>query len=155
MLLPRSRRCMRSQIKSRTALWALYYSTRSSVLSAVLQAIIQSAAALSKRPKPTSTSHESVGTEGTLQKRRNERDLLSNLVLKKYHLDQHVMTLEDLKKWGFMTEPPEGPGGTNPSDEGKIRKCERCGQQFMVKKKDEAEECIFHWGRCRTERSNG
>ena len=99
--------------------------------------------------------HEAVGTEGTLQKRKNERDQLRSLVLKKSHLEQHVMNIDDLKRWGFMTEPPEGEGGTNPSDEGKIRKCERCSEQFLVKRKEEAEECIFHWGRAVTKKSMG
>ena len=54
-----------------------------------------------------------------------------------------------------MTDIPDGPGGSNPSDEGKIKQCERCNKQFVVKKREEADECIYHWGRSSMKRENG
>jgi len=50
---------------------------------------------------------------------------------------------------------PDELGGTQPSSEGKTTKCERCGQVFVIKRKNEADKCIYHWGRPHTARING
>lgn len=110
---------------------------------------------MKKRPKPALISHDSVGTEESIKKRRAEREKLSNLHLTKEHLSPLVMSKETLEKWGFMTTVPDCDGGTQPSDEGKIRQCERCSEQFVVRRKEEAEECVFHWGRPQMNRING
>lgn len=66
------------------------------------------------------------------------------------------MSLEELKTWGFITEIPEGDGGSQPSLEGNLSKCDRCGQPFMVKRKTESDqECIYHWGRPYYRTENG
>ena len=65
------------------------------------------------------------------------------------------MNLEQLKMWGFMTEIPEGPGGQSPSDEGKIKQCDRCSKPFVVKRKENADVCVYHWGRSSVTRENG
>lgn len=52
-----------------------------------------------------------------------------------------------MELWGFFLDIPEGVGGDEPSLEHKIAKCDRCGQSFSVKRKDEAETCIYHWGK--------
>ncbi|KAL5527323.1 hypothetical protein ACEPAG_6114 [Sanghuangporus baumii] len=118
-------------------------------------AVISSVASLKKRSKPTSLLHESVGTEGTLQKRRESHDKLRSLRLSPEHLASHVMNLEQLKTWGFMTEVPDGPGGQSPSDEGKIKQCDRCSKSFVVKRKENADVCVHHWGRVSAKRING
>lgn len=63
--------------------------------------------------------------------------------------------MEDMRKWGYFVEIPEGPGGKEPSIEGKIATCERCNQPFQVKRKEEADECIYHWGKPYTKKMNG
>ncbi|KAL5508315.1 REX3 [Sanghuangporus vaninii] len=118
-------------------------------------AVISSVASLKKRSKPTSLLHESIGTEGTFQKRRESHDKLRSLRLSTEHLISHVMNLEQLKTWGFMTEIPDGPGGQNPSDEGKIKQCDRCNKSFVVKRKENADVCVHHWGRVSAKRING
>ncbi|KLO08284.1 hypothetical protein SCHPADRAFT_944602 [Schizopora paradoxa] len=112
-------------------------------------------ASIKRRPKPHNISHDSVGTEGMRQKRRDEYDRLRALTLTRKHLEQHILSLEEMKLWGYIVEIPEGPGGDRPSDEGKTRDCERCGKVFEVKRKEDAEECVFHWGRPFTSRTNG
>lgn len=67
----------------------------------------------------------------------------------------HVLSTEDMKIWGFMTEIPDRPGSTNPSEEGRIKECERCNKPFVVKRKEEADECIFHWGRALMQKVGG
>lgn len=63
--------------------------------------------------------------------------------------------MPELATWGYFVEIPEGAGGDNPSQEGKIAKCERCTQPFLVKRKEEADECIYHWGKPYTTKING
>ena len=119
------------------------------------QAVISCVASLKKRPKPSSISHDSVGTSESVKKRLEEREKLGNLHVTKDHLLPHIMSIETMEKWGFMTKVPEGEGGTRPSDEGKVRQCERCSKQFVVRRKEDAEECVFHWGRPQINRING
>ena len=117
--------------------------------------MISSIATLKKRPKPTSLSHESVGTEGTIKKLREAYDKLRSLSITARKLDPLVMSVEVMEQWGFMVKLPDGPGGSRPHDEGKIRKCERCAKQYVVKGKDEADFCTYHWGRALMSRFNG
>jgi hypothetical protein len=60
-----------------------------------------------------------------------------------------------MRTWGYIVEIPEGIGGERPSEEGSIQKCERCNEQFQVKRQGEAEECTFHWGKPFTSKANG
>jgi hypothetical protein len=60
-----------------------------------------------------------------------------------------------MRTWGYIVEIPEGIGGERPSEEGSIQKCERCNEQFQVKRQEEAEECTFHWGKPFTSKANG
>ena len=117
--------------------------------------MISSIATLKKRSKPTSLSHESVGTEGTIKKLREAYDKLRSLSITARKLDPLVMSVEVMEQWGFMVKLPDGPGGSRPHDEGKIRKCERCAKQYVVKGKDEADFCTYHWGRALMSRFNG
>ncbi|PFH52809.1 hypothetical protein AMATHDRAFT_46017 [Amanita thiersii Skay4041] len=118
-------------------------------------AVIQCAAALKRRPVPTSANHHSVGTEEELVARAEARKSLDSLRLTKEHLEPLVHSLSELEKWGYFTTVPEEPGGTQPSSEGKTAKCERCAQPFLVKPKDEADNCVYHWGRPYTTTING
>ena len=121
------------------------------------QAIIQSVGALKKRPKPHSINHDSVGTDETLKQRHDRAQRLLGLRLSHEHLRPYVMSLDEMKKWGYITEVPEGPGGTEPNQLGKTKQCERCNQHYSVKSAQEAPrtECKFHWGRPYTNRING
>ena len=90
-----------------------------------------------------------------IQKRKEESEKLRSLKVSGKHLTPLVMTIETMKTLEYITEIPEGPGGTNPSEEGKVKQCERCSKQFIVRRKGEAEECVFHWGRLYTKKVNG
>jgi len=57
--------------------------------------------------------------------------------------------------WGYVVDIPEGPGGDKPSEEGGVMKCERCKQPKQVRRMEEAEECVFHWGRLLTKKVSG
>ncbi|KAF8621634.1 hypothetical protein AX15_007652 [Amanita polypyramis BW_CC] len=118
-------------------------------------AVIQCAAALKRRPVPTSLAHDSVGTEDELAARTEARTSLQSLRLTRAHLEPLVHSPSQLEKAGYLTCVPDELGGAQPSSEGKIAKCERCAQAFVIKRRNEADKCLFHWGRPYTTHING
>jgi RNA exonuclease 1 len=87
--------------------------------------------------------------------RAESRKSLDSLRLTRSLLEPYVHLTTDLLQWGYFVEIPEGYGGHEPSLEGKIAKCERCGQPFKVKRKEDADECVYHWGKPYTATING
>ncbi|KAF9076733.1 hypothetical protein BDP27DRAFT_1283459 [Rhodocollybia butyracea] len=122
-------------------------------------AVIQSVAAIKRRTPPTSISHDSVGTEGDLTARAEARRSISALRVTATHLEPHIVTVDVLKKWGYIVEIPSETGGLEPSVVGKPIKCERCGGLFVVRILGEQdpgrEECLHHWGRPYSRVTNG
>ncbi|KAG9074076.1 RNA exonuclease 3 [Ceratobasidium sp. UAMH 11750] len=109
---------------------------------------------IKKRPKPNRISHPSVGTQGTIEARRRAEAELKNSTLKRSQIEHAVLSREQLSRWGYLVEVPDGPGGTRVSDEGQEATCERCQTLFVVhgpQSEKEAEElslkCTYHWGR--------
>lgn len=90
-----------------------------------------------------------------LAARAESRKSLNSLRLTRTLLEPYVHLAADLVQWGYFVEIPDGPGGNQPSLEGKVAKCERCGQPFQVKRKEDADECIYHWGKPFTTTING
>lgn len=66
-----------------------------------------------------------------------------------------MLSEDDMRKWGYFLDIPEGLGGTKPSQEGHIMVCERCKQSHMVKRNDKTEECHFHYGKPMSQTVNG
>ncbi|TFK75814.1 hypothetical protein BDN72DRAFT_831251 [Pluteus cervinus] len=118
-------------------------------------AVIQCAASLKRRALPDHPSHDSIGTQGDIAARLEARKSITSLRLTRELLEPVLMSMEQLGTWGFMTVTPPGPGGEQPSLEGKIATCERCGQPFQVKRMKEADECIYHWGKPYSTKING
>ena len=110
---------------------------------------------MKRRAIPTSLSHPSVGTEADLAAQAESRKSLDSLRLTRTLLEPYVHLTTELLQWGYFMEIPDGPGGHEPSLEGKIAKCERCGQSFKVKRKEDADECIYHWGKPYSATING
>lgn len=119
------------------------------------QAVISCIASIKQRPIPDSISHPSVGTEGDIAKRAEEKKQRDSLKLSVGHLEPYILSLEEMRQWGYVVEVPPGTGGDRPSEEGSVKTCERCNQPFKVKRKDEADECVFHWGRPYSSKANG
>lgn len=117
--------------------------------------MISSIASLKKRPKPDNINHVSVGTADDIVKREEDRHKLESLRLTVKHLEPYVLSMDEMRLWGYIVDIPDGVGGDQPSEEGNIRKCERCNQQFQVKRLEDADECVFHWGRPFTSKANG
>ncbi|KAF8974468.1 ribonuclease H-like domain-containing protein [Flammula alnicola] len=118
-------------------------------------AVIQCVAALKRRTTPTSINHPSVGTEADIAARAEAQRSLDSLHLSSDLLESLIHPVTDLQQWGYFVEIPPGPGGEQPSIEGKIAKCERCTQYFLVKHLEEADKCVYHWGKPYNTRANG
>ncbi|KAF9268064.1 ribonuclease H-like protein [Marasmius fiardii PR-910] len=110
-------------------------------------AVIQSVAALKRRPVPDSIAHPSVGTEGEIAARAEAHKSLQSLRLTRSILDPYILPILELEKWGYIVKIPDGPGGNEPSKEGQLAKCERCGEPFMVHRDFKPTECLHHWGK--------
>ncbi|KAI6047403.1 ribonuclease H-like protein [Pisolithus marmoratus] len=118
-------------------------------------AVINSIAALKRRPIPNAISHPSVGTERDIAARIESQKQLSELRLTRTAVQQLVMTMQTMKYWGYITEVPPGEGGSKPDAKGQVKQCERCGQSFTVRKDPRKDECYYHWGRPFTKKING
>ncbi|KAL0566277.1 RNA exonuclease 3 [Marasmius crinis-equi] len=118
-------------------------------------AVIQSVAALKRRPVPDSPSHSSVGTDEEIAARTEAQKSLKALRLTRSILEPFILSRPDLEKWGYIVEIPDGPGGHEPSLEGQLAKCERCGEPFMVRHDPDPNECFHHWGRPYGRQVNG
>jgi len=119
------------------------------------QAVISSIASLKKRDVPQSVGDPTVGTEGDITARREAKNAAQSLRLTTSHLQPYLLSQEDMITWGYVVDIPEGPGGDKPSEEGGVMKCERCKQPKQVRRMEEAEECVYHWGRLLTRKVNG
>ncbi|CDO71252.1 hypothetical protein BN946_scf184908.g9 [Trametes cinnabarina] len=118
-------------------------------------AVISSVAALKRRPKPDTASHASVGTESEVLAREEMRKKVAAMRLTAAQLEPYVLTVEEMKTWGYITEVPSGSGGDKPHEEGSAMTCERCGQRFIVKRRENADHCRYHWGKPYSSKVNG
>ncbi|KAL4076070.1 hypothetical protein V8B97DRAFT_2020358 [Scleroderma yunnanense] len=118
-------------------------------------AVINSIAALKKRPIPDSISHPSVGTEEEVAARIESQKKFNELRLTRPVFQQLVMSKETMKQCGYIVEVPDSEGGSRPHASGQVKQCERCNQSFTVKKDPGTRECRHHWGRPFTAKLNG
>jgi RNA exonuclease 1 len=121
----------------------------------ITQAVISSIASLKKRDIPQSIGDPTVGTESDLAARIEAKKALQSLLLTTSHLERYLLSKEEMITWGYVIGIPEGPGGDKPSEEGGVMKCERCKQPKQVRRMEEAEECVYHWGRLLTKKVGG
>ena len=90
-----------------------------------------------------------------LTERAETKKTFDALKLTRVQLDHLVMSKEVMANWGYITDIPDGVGGDQPSEENKSMPCDRCGQNFQVKRMSEAQECAYHYGRPRMIKVNG
>lgn len=98
-----------------------------------------------------------MGTEGDLAKRAEERKKLNALRLTAEQLESYVISLDQMRKWGYIVDIPTSEGGSRPSEEGSVKTCERCSSAFKVKRREEASmaECVYHWGKPFSTKASG
>lgn len=87
--------------------------------------------------------------------REESRKSIQALRLTRERVSELTMSVEDMKKWGYIIDIPEGIGGDKPNEVGCPMKCERCSQPYMVKPKNEAEQCMYHFGKMVSQKING
>lgn len=129
--------------------------TRRYSVDCIPQAVISSIASLKRRDVPQSVGDPTVGTEGDIAARIEAKKVVQSLRLTTSHLQPYLLSQEDMITWGYVVDVPEGPGGDKPSEEGGVMKCERCKQPKQVRRMEEAEECVYHWGRLLTKKVGG
>ena len=110
---------------------------------------------MKRRPLPTSINHPSVGTEGEIAARAEVQNALTSLQLSGDLLEHLIHPVSMLREWGYFVDVPPGKGGSKPSMEGEIAKCDRCIQYFVVKRMEEADNCVYHWGKPHVTRVGG
>ncbi len=110
---------------------------------------------MKRRPVPTSINDPSVGTEEEIATRIENQKKLEKLRLSRGNLENLIHSIEELQKWGYFIDVPPGSGGDEPTVEGKIVRCDRCPQYYLVKRLEEAEKCVYHWGKPYTTRIGG
>ncbi|OBZ70194.1 RNA exonuclease 3 [Grifola frondosa] len=67
-------------------------------------AVISSIATLKRRPFPDSASHPSVGTEDDVAAREELRTKMESLRLTSSHLEPYILSVDDMKRWGYVVE---------------------------------------------------
>ena len=100
-------------------------------------------------------SHASVGTEEEVIAREEMRKKMTALRLTAAQLEPYVLSVDEMKTWGYIVEIPAGPGGDKPHEEGSVMTCERCNQKFLVKRREQADQCRYHWGKPYSSKVNG
>lgn len=96
---------------------------------------ISSLARLKKRPS-ASKDYET-GTNEEFERKSKEREEREKGKLTKEKVESFVAKEEELKRFGYLLDVPEGEGGAIPNEVGQKRTCDRCKREFIVKNPDE------------------
>lgn len=98
-------------------------------------AVISALARLKKRGPVKSEDDPACGTleqeaERVKQMLEEEKGKLDAAKLRQLGF---VHSKETLAKFGYDVEVPAGVGGDQPTEEGNVKKCDRCGKEYVVK----------------------
>lgn len=98
-------------------------------------AVISALARLKKRTQITSEDDPACGTlehetERLKQKLEDDKGRLEPVKLRQLGF---VHSKETLAKFGYDVEMPIGLGGDQATEEGNVKKCDRCGKEYIVK----------------------
>ncbi|KAM0791273.1 hypothetical protein ACM66B_005749 [Microbotryomycetes sp. NB124-2] len=118
--------------------------------------VISALARLKKR-SPAKTA-EDTGTLEQVDERLKQEEERERNRLTRDKVKEFVHDKDTLKIFEYVVDVPAGRGGTQPTEEGNVRKCDRCGTEFVVKAdlgEVELTACSFHWGRQVMEKING
>jgi RNA exonuclease 1 len=131
--------------------WRAFTGTVKYFINYIPQAVISSIASLKRRDVPQSIGDPTVGTVGDLAARI--RSQKCSPIPSVDALPTSNRTFSRERTWllgGMWSTSPKVLGGDKPSEEGGVMKCERCKQPKQVRRMEEAEECVYHWGRLLT-----
>lgn len=92
--------------------------------------VISALARLKKRPPIV--SEEDTGTlETDIQRQKSRQDREKGLI-SRARISRYVAPRETLSAYQYILDVPLGIGGDAPTEEGKVKKCERCPVEFIV-----------------------
>ncbi len=126
--------------------------TRTTYRNGVISALAQ----LKRRPPATSVHHTGTLEQDNARKARIEEEEKSRLTAER--VERYLASRKDLQTYGYVVEVPEGEGGEQETEEGNVRKCERCGVDYLVHADlSEADKvvCSYHFGRQIMEKIKG
>lgn len=122
-------------------------------------AIHHAAVQISRRPKPDSVSHTSIGTVKESKAATEAAAVAKASQLSIAKLRQYCLNEKDFSKWGYPD--PSNPELQHPTNrippggsEGTKQTCDRCKVEFVVDPSP-LEDCRFHSGRVAPERVEG
>lgn len=151
-----------SGLASKTALeQEAEISKGSTILKTYKSAIHHAAVSISRRPKPDSAAHTSVGT---LKESRAAHDAETKRQagrLTRDRVECYCLPVSEFSIWRYPdpTDPALiSGGGKDPSGEGSTQNCIRCKVPFLVSAIDlegRFGECKFHYGKTAPERVEG
>lgn len=110
--------------------------------------------ALRKRPAPTSVSHPSVGLQSAYIQSLADLTEAAASRLTAPIVAALVHPRAELGRYGYLLAVPDVEGGQRPTDEGRLRKCDRCAVEYIVGEEGDA-KCWYHWGRARYGKDQG
>ncbi|SCV71928.1 BQ2448_4622 [Microbotryum intermedium] len=119
-------------------------------------AVISALARLKKRPLPTSESEAGTLEDDLARQKAREEEYKGRLTRER--VEKFTHDVETLRKFDYVVEVPQGVGGDRPTEEGNLRRCDRCGTEFKVSNElTEAERtaCSYHFGKMITEKHRG
>ena len=105
--------------------------------------IISALARLKKRP-PVSSVKETGTLEDDIERaQKAEEDERSRLTPER--ILQFVSSRDTLQLYDYVVDIPDGLGGSAPTEEGNLRKCDRCGKDWRVRggDLDEVSRVVF------------
>lgn len=84
-----------------------------------------------KKRLPARTEEET-GTLEDEAARVKAEEVAAKGKLTRAKVAKYVSSKELLKKYNYVVDLPSGVGGDMPTEEGNIRKCDRCGTEWRV-----------------------
>lgn len=79
------------------------------------------------------SKEEDTGTNEEFDKNLKAREEREKGKLTRDKIERFVASEEELKRFGYLLEVPEGQGGDIPNEVGEKKRCDRCRKEFVVK----------------------
>lgn len=127
-------------------------------LKAYKTAIHHAAVSVSRRPKPDSVPHTSIGTVKESRAAEEAQKLAKASRLTPERLQAYCVSQETLVEWGYPdpnVAALQSPATPRPSSEGTTTTCLRCKIDFVVLTTQTVGDCMFHHGKTAPERVDG
>ena len=126
--------------------------TRTTYRNGVISALAQ----LKRRPAAASVHDTGTLEQDAERRARAAEEERSRLTAGR--VEKYLAGRRDLEMYGYVVEVPEGEGGGQETEEGVVRKCERCGVDYLVHadlSEQDKVACSYHFGRQIMEKIKG